>query len=106
MADKLRLSLEHLQVESFVPVSFQPGLNGTVHGFVRETMSCLATGCWQQCGSGFCETTDCETQDPGACYTNNPEWGTCRPVYTCPECASPPETTTADPVACTSAEIG
>jgi len=106
MADKLRLSLEHLEVESFVPAPFQAGLNGTVHGMVKETQSCFATGCFQQCGSGFCETTLCETQDLAACYTYNPEWGTCQVAYTCPECASPPVTTTVDPMACTSDGIG
>ena len=36
--------------------------------------------------------TEVRTYWESACYTG-PEYGpTCEPVYTCPECASPPET--------------
>jgi len=70
MAHKLRLSLEHLRVESFVPESSREGEGGTVRGFA----------------TGRCNTPNCVTQDPFACYTDHPEWHTCQAVYTCPEC--------------------
>jgi hypothetical protein len=71
MARKLRLSLEHLRVESFVPDGAEAGEKGTVRGFG---------------GTRLCPTTDCATRDEFACYTIDPEYQTCQPVYTCPEC--------------------
>lgn len=64
---KLRLRPEELRVESF-PTAQEKARAGTVLG--NEVFS-----------YGF----------PG-CYTG-PDYGsTCEQVYTCPECASPPET--------------
>ena len=64
---KLRLCPEELCVESF-PTARETARGGTVRGNEFPTY-------WV----------------PG-CYTG-PDYGpTCEPVYTCPECASPPET--------------
>jgi len=64
---KLRLRPEELRVESF-PTAQEKARAGTVLGNENRTY-------WES-----------------ACYTG-PEYGpTCEPVYTCPECASPPET--------------
>ena len=63
---KLRLCPEELRVESF-PTARDKARTGTVLGYEGTF--------WVS-----------------ACYTG-PEYGaTCEPVYTCPECASPPET--------------
>ena len=70
MAKKLRLSLEHLRVESFAPEGSREGENGTVRGFA----------------TGRCNTPGCPTQDEFACYTVDPAYHTCQAVYTCPEC--------------------
>lgn len=104
---KLRLTLDELRVESFTPDERPAGPRGTVRAHAKQTLGCYPTndiGCLSpRCVSAFCLTDDCETQDPGACYTANPDWGTCQPVYTCPECASPPIET--DPSVCP-VEIG
>jgi hypothetical protein len=71
MAHKLRLSLDHLRVESFVPDGAEAGEKGTVRGFDKAIESRVAI---------------CATRDPFACYTIDPEYHTCQPVYTCPEC--------------------
>ncbi len=64
---KLHLRLEELRVESFSTTS-ETARAGTVHG------------------------NDYPTRFVSDCYTG-PDYGaTCEPVYTCPECASPPET--------------
>ncbi|HEX6745906.1 MAG TPA: hypothetical protein VF092_01225 [Longimicrobium sp.] len=64
---KLRLCPEALCVESF-PTARETMRTGTVRG------------------------NELGTYWVSACYTG-PEYGpTCEPVYTCPECASPPET--------------
>jgi hypothetical protein len=63
---KLRLYPEELRVESF-PTAAETGRAGTVLGNEVPTY-------WL----------------PG-CYTG-PDIDSCQPVYTCPECASPPET--------------
>lgn len=64
---KLRLRLQELRVESF-PTAQERAQAGTVRGNEVPTY-------WL----------------PG-CYTA-PDYGpTCEAVYTCPECASPPET--------------
>jgi hypothetical protein len=64
---KLRLCPEELRVESFTTAR-ETARAGTVRGNEFPTY-------WL----------------PG-CYTG-PDYGsTCEPVYTCPECASPPET--------------
>ena len=64
---KLRLRPEELRVESF-PTARETTRAGTVHG------------------------NELPTYWVSDCYTG-PEYGsTCGPVYTCPECASPPET--------------
>ena len=64
---KLRLRPEELRVESF-PTAPEKARTGTVLG--NELPTYWVSGC----------------------YTG-PEYGpTCEPVYTCPECASPPET--------------
>jgi hypothetical protein len=70
MAHKLRLSLEHLRVESFVPEGAEEGENGTVRGF----------------DTGRCNTGLRATRDEFACYTIDPEYATYQAVYTCPEC--------------------
>ena len=59
--NKLRLAPEELRVESFGTTAAGADERGTVHG--------LATG-----GPGY------------TCYGRP----TCVPIYTCPECASPP----------------
>jgi hypothetical protein len=64
---KLRLCLEQLRVESF-PTAQETARTGTVRG------------------------NEFPTYWVAGCYTG-PDYGsTCEPVYTCPECASPPET--------------
>ncbi|MFL5381769.1 MAG: hypothetical protein ACJ8GN_04570 [Longimicrobiaceae bacterium] len=64
---KLRLRPEELRVESF-PTAREKARAGTVLG------------------------NELPTYWVSDCYTG-PEYGsTCEPVYTCPECASPPET--------------
>lgn len=64
---KLRLTLDHLRVESFPTAPEDETERGTVHG--REMLGLVAT-------------------PAGSCYT---AYGrpTCLPNYTCPECADP-----------------
>lgn len=63
--EKLRLTLDHLRVESFPTAPEDDSVRGTVHG--REFLGFLASE---------------------RCYT---AYGrpTCLPNYTCPECADP-----------------
>jgi hypothetical protein len=66
---KFRLHPDELRVESFPTAERKEARAGTVRG------NAIASTYWL----------------PG-CWTS-PEFGsTCEPVYTCPECASPPET--------------
>ncbi len=64
---KLRLHPEELRVESF-PTARETSRAGTVLG------------------------NDARTYWESACYTGPVYGSTCEAVYTCPECASPPET--------------
>ena len=65
---KLQLKVEELEVESFATARSGADAKGTVKS--QELPTYWLPGCW-----------------------TSPEYGsTCEPVYTCPECASPPET--------------
>lgn len=76
---KLRLELDELSVESFETLEETSGARGTVRG---HFMAVAPTRYLWQCGY---------TRDVAACYTADGGFS-CEPVYTCPECASPPET--------------
>ncbi|HEX8696172.1 MAG TPA: pinensin family lanthipeptide [Longimicrobium sp.] len=65
---KLKLKLDDLQVESFPTADGGAKGKGTVKA--HDVPTYWLPGCWTA-----------------------PDYGsTCEPVYTCPECASPPET--------------
>jgi hypothetical protein len=66
---KLRLHPDELRVESFSPSAVaHAAAPGTVRGNQRPTF--FQPGCWTAPGEATCDAA----------------------VYTCPECASPPET--------------
>ena len=75
--NKLRLEPEELCVESFPTVEEQRAERGTVRGHAPAPGS---------------EVEPAPVSWPQVCWTIDPYQSTCQPVYTCPECASPPET--------------
>ena len=81
---KLRLELDDLAVESFETSRGGSGVPGTVHGHKRALPLTLYE--WE-CGT-------LQTYEKYGCnlYTANAGDATCQAVYTCPECASPPQT--------------